>query len=187
MVSIASLWLPILVSAVAVFIASSVIHMLIPWHRNDYSKLPGEDGIRAVMQQAKVPAGEYMVPHCDDMKAMGSDEMKKKYDEGPVGFLTIFPNGPWKMGKSMVQWVLFSLWVGIFAAYIGGHVVSAGGHYLEVFRIVGTVAFLGYAGSQPVNAIWKGQKISTTIKHSIDGLVYACLTAGVFGWLWPGA
>ena len=47
MVALADLWLPILVSGVVVFVVSSVIHMLIPIHRGDYAKLPGEDAVRA--------------------------------------------------------------------------------------------------------------------------------------------
>lgn len=187
MVALASLWLPILLAAAVVFIASSILHVAVPWHRKDYSALPGEEGIRIAMQQAKVPPGDYIVPHCMSMKEVSGEAMQKKYAEGPVGFLTIFPNEPMGMGKSLINWFLFSLGVGVFAAYLTGHTVSAGAHYLEVFRVVGTVAFLGYAGCQPVSSIWKGQRWSTTIKHMIDGLLYASLTAGVFGWLWPPA
>jgi hypothetical protein len=186
MVALTALWLPILVAAVVVFIVSSIVHMALPWHRSDYSALPGEDGIRTAMQQAKVPPGDYIVPYCTSMKGAGSDEMLKKYKEGPVGMLTIFPNGPFAMGKSLVSWFLFSIAVGVFAAYLAGHTLGSEAHYLEVFRIVGAVSFLGYAGAAPVASIWRGQRWWTTIKHMIDGFVYACLTAGVFGWLWPG-
>ena len=36
MVSLADLWLPILLSAVLVFVASSLIHMVLGWHRHDF-------------------------------------------------------------------------------------------------------------------------------------------------------
>ena len=36
MVGLAALWLPILLSAVIVFVASSLIHMVSGWHKSDY-------------------------------------------------------------------------------------------------------------------------------------------------------
>jgi hypothetical protein len=50
---------------------------------------------------------------------------------------------------------------------------------------VGTAAFLAYGLANLSNSIWKGQTWSMTIKEVIDGLVFALLTAGTFGWLWP--
>ncbi len=38
MVSLMSLWIPILVSAVIVFVLSSIIHMVLPYHRTDLRK-----------------------------------------------------------------------------------------------------------------------------------------------------
>ena len=32
---------------------------------------------------------------------------------------------------------------------------------------------------------WKMKPCKMTLKHAFDGLVYALLTAGIFGWLWP--
>src|SRR6266851_8791731 len=43
MVSLSALWLPIVLSAVIVFVASSIMYMLLPYHRSDYRKLPEED------------------------------------------------------------------------------------------------------------------------------------------------
>jgi len=43
MVPIAALWIPILLSAVIVFVASSIIHMLLPYHRSDYGNAPGRE------------------------------------------------------------------------------------------------------------------------------------------------
>ena len=60
-----------------------------------------------------------------------------------------------------------------------------GTSYLRVFQIVGTTAFLGYAGALVQQSIWYGRSWSMTIRTMLDGLLYALLTAGVFGWLWP--
>ena len=53
MVSISALWLPILLSAVIVFVASSIIHMVLPVHRGDYRKLPEEDRVRVLQTSAE--------------------------------------------------------------------------------------------------------------------------------------
>jgi len=51
------LWLSISAAAVLVFVASSVMHMLLPIHRNDYGQLPGEDQVLDAMRSAGVGRG----------------------------------------------------------------------------------------------------------------------------------
>lgn len=187
MVSLTALWLPILLSAVVVFIASSISHMVLPHHRGDYKGLPDEDKIRAAMREAGVEPGNYYFPFPDDPKNMNSPEMMEKYKEGPMGFANVVPTGPPAMGKNLVFWFVYCVVVGVFAAYLASRTLEAGAHYLGVFRIAGTVAFLAYSIGEPINSIWKAQWWRATATHMIDGLVYALLTAGVFGWLWPDA
>jgi hypothetical protein len=184
MVSLAALWLPIVLAAVIVFIASSIMHMVLPYHRSDYSQLPDEDKIRGVLRSANLKPGLYVFPFCTH-KDMKSPAMQEKYKEGPVGFATIMPSGPPAMPKFLVQWFVFCLVIGFFVANLAAHTVKAGEPYLAVFRVVGAAAFLAYGLAHLSNGIWKGQRWSTTIKEVIDGLVYALLTAGTFGWLWP--
>ncbi len=184
MVGLTELWLPVLVSGVLVFVASSIMHMVLPLHRKDYAKLAGEDDVLAAMRKAGVQPGNYMFPHCS-AKEMGSEEHTQKCIKGPVGFANIYPNGPPAMGKSLVQWFLFTLVVGVFVAYIVGQTHPAGTDYMRIFRIAGSVAFMVYVVAAPVESIWKGQKWSTSIKFCIDGVVYSLVTAGAFGWLWP--
>ena len=185
MVSLTALWLPIVLSAVFVFIASSIIHMLLTYHRSNYGKLPNEDSLLAAMREAKVPPGNYGFPWCASPKEMGSTEMTGKYTQGPVGFMTVIPSGPPAMGKFLAMWFVFCLVIGVFAAYLAGRTLGPGTDYLTVFRVTGTVAFLGYGVGQATNSIWMGVAWSTSLKHMFDGLVYALLTAGAFGWLWP--
>lgn len=184
MVSLAALWLPILLSAVIVFVASSIMHMLLPYHRNDYSHLPDEDKILAVLRASALKRGLYVFPYCTH-KDMKSPALLEKQKQGPVGFLTIVPSGPPVMAKFLTQWFVYCLLIGFFVAYLAAHTLASGTHYLEVFRVVGTAAFLAYGLGNLSNGIWKGQKWSVTIKEVIDGLVYGLLTAGTFGWLWP--
>jgi len=185
MVDLTALWLPILGSSLIVFVASSVLHMVIPYHRTDYQKLPNEEKLLEAMRNAGVGPGNYHLPHCTSHKEMKSPEMMERIKKGPVGLLNVIPNGPPNMAKYLAQWFLFCLFIGVFVAYLTGRALSAGAPYLSVFRIAGTVAFLGYAGGQVSDSIWKGQRWSTTTKHVFDGLIYGLLTAGTFGWLWP--
>ncbi len=185
MVSLMDLWLPIVLSAVFVFIASSIIHMVLKLHNSDYSQLPGEDKIAEAMREAGVSPGYYTMPYCADMKEMGTPEMIKKLERGPVGYVTVTPNGPPSIGKFLGLWFVFSLVISVFAAYMASRALGPGVEYLSVFRFAGTAAFLGYAAGEPIDSIWKGQPWGMTFKHMVDGLIYALLTGGVFGWLWP--
>ena len=184
MAFLATLWLPILLSAVFVFIASSVMHMLLPYHRSDYSQLPEEDKILSVLRTVTLKRGLYVFPFCTH-KDMKSPAIVEKYKQGPVGFLTILPSGPPAMPKFLIQWFLYCLLIGFFVAYLAAHTIATGANYRVVFRVVGTAAFLPYGVGQVSNGIWKGQKWSAATKEILDGLVYALLTAGTFGWLWP--
>jgi hypothetical protein len=184
MVPITALWLPILLSAVIVFVASSIMHMLLPYHRTDYRKLPDEDKLLAALRAAGLTRGLYNFPHCTH-KDMKTPAIQEKFKQGPVGFMTIFPSGPPAMPKFLGLWFGYCLIVGIFVACVTGQMVASGAPYRFVFRVVGTAAFLAYGVGQLSNGIWKGQTWSMTIKEVFDGIIYSLLTAGTFGWLWP--
>ena len=62
MVYLADLWLPIVVSAVIVFFASSILHMVLPLHRNDYKKMPNEDKVLESLRNLGVPPGRLRFP-----------------------------------------------------------------------------------------------------------------------------
>jgi hypothetical protein len=184
MVPLAALWLPILLAAVIVFVASSIMHMLLPYHRSDYQRLPDEDKLLAALRAAGLKRGLYVFPFCTH-KDMKSPAMIEKYNQGPVGMMTVFPSGPPAMPKFLGMWFVYCLMIGFFVAYLTGHTVAPGARYLAVFRVAGTAAFMAYGLGHLVNSIWGGQPWSVTIKHVIDGLIYGLLTAGTFGWLWP--
>ena len=187
MVTLAGLWLPILLSAVFVFVASSVIHMMLPIHKKDWGKLVNEAEVLAALRKAGVTPGTYMFPCAGSMKEMATPEMVEKLNLGPVGHMTVLPNGPWAMGKSLGQWFAFTVVIGLFVAYLGTLALPSGAGYEQVFRFTGTVAILGYAFSNVTDSIWKGVSWSTTAKFLFDGVVYGLVTAGTFGWLWPSA
>jgi hypothetical protein len=184
MVALSLLWLPILLAAVIVFIASSIIHMGPFWHRGDYPKLPNEERFRDAVRPLAIPPGEYLVPRASPQEAR-TPEYLEKLQQGPVMLLTVRPNGAYSMVKSLVLWFLYALVVGVFAAYVAGRVLPAGTEYLEVFRIAGATAFVGYAVALLQMSIWYWRSWGLTAKAVLDGVIYALLTAGVFGWLWP--
>jgi hypothetical protein len=179
------LWLPILLSAVFVFIVSSIIHMVLQTHNSDVKKMNGEDAVLEAMRTNGVAPGSYMFPHAGTPKEMGTPEMVAKFEKGPVGWLTVLPAGGFTMGKSLAWWFVHSLIIGMLAAYVGWNGLGADAHYLNVFRVVGTAAILGYAIGHLHDSIWKGQPWGTTMKFVLDGVVYGLVTAGTFGWLWP--
>jgi len=184
MVTLAALWLPILLSAVIIFVASSIMHMVLPYHRSDYSPLPDEDKVLAALRPLSLRPGLYIFPHCTH-KDMKSPAIIEKQKQGPVGFMTIVPNGPPALPKFLIQWFVYCLVIGFFTAYLAAHTVASGANYLVVFRVVGTAAFLAYGLGILSNGIWKCYPWSMVLKEAVDGLVYALLTAGTFGWLWP--
>jgi hypothetical protein len=184
MVPLTALLLPILLSAVIVFVASSLIHMVLPYHRSDYRQLPDEDKLLAALRPAGLKPGLYHFPFCAH-KDMKSPAMQEKYKQGPVGLLTVFPSAPPAMPKFLGLWFVYCLLIGLFVAYLTGRTVTSGAHYLVVFRVAGTAAFLAYGLGNLSNGIWKGQPWSVTLKEAFDGLLYGLLTAGTFGWLWP--
>lgn len=182
--AILSLWLPIILSAVAVFIASSIIWMATPLHKHDY-KDPGtsEGALLDTLRTTGLSPGVYFVPWvgCSgkpDQAAM--DKMKR----GPWAMLTVMSGAP-NMGKTLGLWFVHLLIVGVFVAYITGLALPHGAPYLKVFQVAGTAAFLAYGGYAFPLSIWHAQPWSQLPLRIIDGLIYALVTAGVFGWLWP--
>ena len=185
MVSLTALWLPILLSAVVVFLASSVIHMALKYHYKDYQRLPDEEAFRAAIREQGVEPGNYAFPCPEDPKDWNSPETMEKFKEGPVGFMNVKPSGGPAMGKYLIQWFVFCIVIGIFCAYVASITLAAGTDYMTVFRITSCVAFIAYGVSGVSESIWKAQRWGTTFRFVIDGLIYSLLTGGVFGWLWP--
>ncbi len=179
------MWLPILLSAIIVFVVSSIIHMALPWHQSDYPKMPNEDKVMDALRPLAIPPGDYMVPRPSTRADMRSAEFLEKRKKGPVMVVTVMPGDSMSIGKNMVQWFLYCAVVAFFAAYVAGRALHPGAPYLQVFRFVGASAFMGYSLALWQLSIWYRRAWTTTIKATIDGLIYASLTAGTFGWLWP--
>ena len=187
MVSLAQLWLPILLSAVAVFLVSFVTHMLLKYHNTDFQKLPNEDAILAALGSHNIPVGEYMFPH---MTGAEGNPMKdpvyiEKRKRGPAGILSVMPNGMPGLGGYLAQWFVYAVVCSLFAGYLAGAALPPGAEGSEVFRFTATVGFLAYGLALVHDSIWYARRWSTTIKNLIDALLYGATTAAVFVWLWP--
>jgi hypothetical protein len=185
MTGLGLLWLPVLLSAVIVFVVSSAIHMASPWHKSDYPKMPNEDKFRDALRPLAVPPGDYMVPRPSSREEVRSPAFAEKLRQGPVVMLTVMPNRLMPMGKNLALWFLYSVVVGLFAAYVAGSALPPGAAYTRIVRFTAVTAFVGYAVALWQMSIWYRRAWSTTIKATVDGLIYALLTGATFAWLWP--
>jgi hypothetical protein len=183
-VPVASLWLPILLSAVLVFFASFAIHMLLGYHRADYGKLPSEDLVQDALRGFAIPPGDYMLPRPGRGGAR-DPEFVAKHKKGPVAMMTIFPAGDMSMGPQLAMWFVYCAGVGLLTAYLATLSIGSGAPYQPVFHFVSIVAFMGYGLALVQQSIWYRRKWGTTIRTLIDSLIYGMLTGGAFGWLWP--
>lgn len=185
MVTLAQLWIPVLGAALAVFVLSSLVHMVFKWHNADYLKLGNEDEVRGAIQKLNPAPGQYLVPHCPDPKSLQLPEVRQKFVDGPVGFVVLRPRGLPGIGPQLGLWFAFTLAVALFAAYVTSRTLPAGAAGLGVFRLAATVAFLAFAGGAVPNGIWMGKPWRSVAKELLDGLLYAVAVGAVFAGLWP--
>jgi hypothetical protein len=185
MVGLSALWMPIVVSAVFVFVALLIIHSMLGWHRGDMTAVPGEANVMQTLRGLNVQPGDYRFPYSNSTDEMKGPEFAEKMKQGPVGIMTIRPSGDINMGKLLGQWFVYSLVVAVFAAYITGRTRGPGAPYLEVFRVSGAVTFCCYVVALWQDWIWWGKSTRFTVTNSLDGIIYALITGATFGWLWP--
>ncbi len=185
MSDVVQLWLPIVLTAVFVFIASSLIHMVFKWHNSDYGKLINEDDVGAAIRAGNPKPGQYVFPHCLDMKEMQSDAMMKKYNDGPIGLLTIRPNGRPSMGPALLMWFLFTLSIAAVAALITVQGLGLQTNSHSAGHMVGLISLLAYAGGSIQQGIWMGRPWGSVAKDLLDGFIYALISALTFLYFWP--
>jgi hypothetical protein len=179
------LWLPIVLTAVFVFIASSLIHMVFKWHNSDYKKLNNEDEVGAVIRAGNNAPGQYVLPHCMDMKEMQGEAMMKKYIEGPIGFITLKKNGAPNMGPALMMWFVFTVFIAGSAALITLTSVGLQAHPHLAAHSVGTISLLAYCGGSIQQGIWMGRPWRSVMKDLLDGFIYATISAFTFMYFWP--
>jgi hypothetical protein len=185
MFAIPSLWLPILVSAVAVFVASSLIHMVLPWHKNDFPRLPNEDAVMDALRPLAIPPGEYLAPRPASREQLRSPEFLERLNRGPVFLLTMMPNGMVMTGKSLGLWFAYLLVVAFFAGHIAFRALVPPVNHRMIIHTVGLTAWMGYSFGLFQMSIWYRRPWMLTVKATVDGFIYALITGAVFWWLWP--
>jgi hypothetical protein len=185
MVTLGILLLPVLVSAVICLLAGFVLWMVLPLHKGDFRPFADEASVAEAVRRQNLPPGQYIMPYCTDPKQMNDPAMQARYAQGPNGYLVLGRPGLPSIGKNLALTFLYHAVVIFFIAYIVAHSLPAGREYLEVFRVVGAIAFLAYGAAVIPGGIWYGRPWGPIWREVLDGLVYALLIAGVFGWLWP--
>ena len=179
--TVLGLWLPILVSAIAMFLASFLVSAVLKYHNKDYRRTADEDAVRAALGGSE--PGFYIVPFCLDPAEMSNPEVHKKFEEGPLAYITVAPNGVPSMAPRMILMLGYFLLVGVLCAYFVSRTLAPGAEYLSVFRVAGTVAFVANSFALIPESIWFNRPWSMTAKNFVDALIYAVLAGGIFGWL----
>jgi len=180
---LSSLWLPILVSAVLVFVVSAASHMLVPYRQREWSAAPDQEALQRAFRGAR--PGLYVFPSPVEARERGKPEAMKRWAEGPSAWLALLPPGPLSMGRNLALSFLVNLGVSFMAAYLTAHALGPAPHYLAVFRIVGTVGVLAYLVGPVYEAIWFWRPWQSVLMGAVDALAYGLVMAGTFGWLWP--
>jgi hypothetical protein len=183
MAFLAQLWLPIVISAVLVFVVSAITHMFIPARQTEWGHLHKEADLQEALRGAK--PGLYGFPMPADPGHRGKPEALKRWAEGPSGWLSVVPPGPINMGRNLGLSFLLNLLVSAFVAYIAIHALGVAPHYRAVFRMVGSIGFLAYAVGTVYEGIWFWKPWKSLAYNVIDALLYGLVMAGTFGWLWP--
>lgn len=183
MVSIGSLWLAIILSAAFVWIVSALVWMVLPHHKKDFSPVPDEEATRQALRG--ISEGTYMIPYAADEKAFKVPEFVAKMKEGPVGYLTVVPNGPPAMGGKMVMSFAFYVLVAFVVAYLATQAMGVGTEYMDVFQFTSTAAWAAFGLAVIQDGVWFGRPWSHIAKGLFDAMMYGVVIGGVFGWLWP--
>ena len=185
MAALTQLWLPIIVTAIAVFIASSLVHMVFKWHNADFRGVANEDEVRAALRAGNLAPGQYMVPHCLDMKDLQDPAMQQKFVDGPIAMITVRPNGLPTMGRALLQWFVFNLVLAAICAVLAVQVLGIDTDPGRAGHLVGITSLLAYGAGSVSLGIWMGKPWRSVAKDVLDALIYGTVSALVFMWLWP--
>jgi hypothetical protein len=181
--ALSSLWLPIILSGAALFLASWAAWMLLPHHKPEWRGLPNEDAFLSSVRGEGIPPGQYMFPYACTPEDWKTEEFQNRVKSGPNGTLAIW-NGPPNMGINMVCTLAFFTIASFVIAYLAGIALEPGEAFMKVFQFVGTAGILTYGTANILNGIWFGRKMIADI---IDGVLYGLITGLIFAALWPGS
>jgi len=177
------LWLPILLSAGVVWIASAIVWMALPHHKRDFINLPNEDAFSEFLHKSGIPPGNYVFPDFRGREAMKNERICKQLEKGPVGHLSIWPT-PLTMGGKLIATFLVYLAISTLIAYLTRVALPGAAPFARVFQIAGTAGVLAYCFSFIPTGVWFGAYRRTLIASFIDGIAFGCITGAIFAWFW---
>ena len=175
-----SLWLPIVLSAVALFFASFLSWTVLPFHKRDWVKLANEDEILKTARAINLAPGNYMFPGCATKDEMNSPEHRQKWEQGPRGVMTVFSG--MNMGQNLALTFTYFLVISFCIAYLSTLALPRGASFMQVFRFVSTAGLLIFLSAIVQHAIWFRCRI---VGHVIESIAYAAIVGTIFGALWP--
>jgi hypothetical protein len=185
MVPLRQLWIPVLLSAALVFVASSVSHALVRFHRSDFGKLSVEPELLELLRKGAVGPGDYLFPRPSGPEEVRDPAFREKFRRGPAGLATILPPGGLPMGRTYLLWLLYAAAASALAAIVAGGAFPPGASAAAVFRTVAVVGFAAYGVAVWQDSIWYGRSFATSLRFTVDAVAYALLTGGAFAGLWP--
>lgn len=180
---LAELWLPIVLSAVALFFVSFLSWMVLGLHLKDWRNPPDE----AKLTQAIIDCGlergaSYMLPGCGDPARMKDPAFQKRLADGPNGIITVFEKND--MGRNLVLTFLYFAVTSFCLAYLGEIGLPRGTSFLTVFRFFTAAGLLTHLAAMVPQAVWFKNRI---VGHTIEAITYALVLGGIFGAMWPKA
>lgn len=179
-VSVVSLWLPTVLSGVALFFASFLSWMIVQLHKQDWIKMSCEDDFLDKLRELDVKPGSYMFPGYDTPEEMKSEEAAKKFEQGPVGVITVFPG--MTMGRNLALTMVFFLVCSFCIGYLGTMAIGPASTRFDVFRFIATAGLLTFLSAIVQHAIWFRSRVTG---HVIESIAYALIIGAIFAALWP--
>ncbi len=175
-----SLCIPIIAATVALFFASYLSWMVLPFHRKDWVKLAKEDQFMQAVRDCEIPIGSYMFPGCDSPEEMKSEAYNKKWEAGPCGILSVYPKV--NMGRNLGLTFLYFLVVNFCLAYLATLALQPGANFMAVFRFVSTAGLMTFLAAIVQHAIWFHSRI---VGHILESIAYAAISGSIFAAMWP--
>jgi hypothetical protein len=178
-----TLWLPVLLSAAAIWVISTIVGMALPHHKQDWIGIPDEDGFMDYIRRSGIKPGNYLFPDFRSREALKSEKVETALKAGPVGHLSVW-NTPVTMGGKMVATFIVYLVVSILIAYLTRVALPGAAPFAKVFQVAATAGVLAYCFASIPNALWFGAYKRTIVASIIDGIVFGLITGAIFACLW---
>lgn len=178
-----SLWLAVILSGAAVWIASALGWMLVGHHGRDWDRLPEEPKVLDTLRNLGIPPGSYGFPYMASHKEANTPEGREKWAKGPLGTIRIW--GPTNMGKNMALTALLFLVVSGLIGFQASLCLPRGAGFVKVFQVTGIAGVLAYSFAFIPGDLWFQAKLRATFMNVVDGIVFGLITGVVFATLWP--